>query len=416
MPTTCQLTADFADLLGADALGVVATIETNLPAAVALVDQDGNEIRMSGPTRITLSPGQSFDLTLIATDSPDINVIDGTLRYLVRLTYRDPSGNRRSWESGYFELTSDADLSDIAGSAYSAPELGGGGGGGLTEADIAVLPGTGNAATGIGAHAEGINSTASANSAHASGETVVASGLGSSAQGRETLASGDYSHAEGDITVASGEYSHAEGQATTASGLCAHAEGAGTTASGTDAHAEGSSSVASGIASHAEGSVTVASGDYSHAEGSQTNAFRFAEHAQGFVVDPVGGLQHSNLYSISGIGDPFAGLIAGSGTDPIALDVHAGTCSAKFVILTDNGALRWDVYVSATNDAVDFAGRGSGTVTINAQTGGATPIYGTSAVTWTATGNSLGQILLTPSATISGRRVAVEIFEMGPVL
>ena len=131
-------------------------------------------------------------------------------------------------------------------------------------------------ASGEGSHAEGYaydgNIVASGVGAHAEGINTTALGNGSHAEGDSTKAIENYSHAEGDSTKAIETASHAEGFLTTASGTASHAEGHDTTASGDYSHAEGVFTTASGIASHAEGYNTTASGAHSHTAGSNTTA------------------------------------------------------------------------------------------------------------------------------------------------
>ena len=120
----------------------------------------------------------------------------------------------------------------------------------------------------------------------------LASGLFAHAQGLEVTASGNYSHAEGHDTIASGHYSHAEGQATIATGQYSHAEGVSTTTIASYSHAEGFSTTATGYASHAEGYITNASGSYSHAEGNTTTATGEGSHAEGLQTEASGDYQH----------------------------------------------------------------------------------------------------------------------------
>jgi hypothetical protein len=96
-----------------------------------------------------------------------------------------------------------------------------------------------NYTIGIGAFAEGIQTTSSGYASHAEGMQTTASGQASHAEGQNTTASGEYSHAEGIQTISSGHSSHAEGQNTTASGDSSHAEGFNTTASSQYQHVQG---------------------------------------------------------------------------------------------------------------------------------------------------------------------------------
>ena len=85
----------------------------------------------------------------------------------------------------------------------------------------------------------------------------IASGVGSHAEGIKTRANGNYSHAEGASTTAIGYFSHTEGQGTTTIGLASHAEGGVTLAIGDQSHTEGAGTVAIGHYSHAEGGGVV---------------------------------------------------------------------------------------------------------------------------------------------------------------
>jgi len=85
---------------------------------------------------------------------------------------------------------------------------------------------------------------------------LEASGLGSHAEGVNTRAIGIASHAEGQTSIAFADYSHAEGQQTVASGSNSHTEGYQTKTFGSWAHAEGYRTTASFNYSHAEGYVT----------------------------------------------------------------------------------------------------------------------------------------------------------------
>lgn len=116
---TYTLTGDFADILGGEHDAVRATIETNLPPNLALSDFDADTIYLNGPVRLTLNPGLTFSQSLIATDATGTNIADDTLRYRVRVNYRDWSGAELTWNSGWFELTADADLSDKIGTGIA---------------------------------------------------------------------------------------------------------------------------------------------------------------------------------------------------------------------------------------------------------------------------------------------------------
>lgn len=88
-------------------------------------------------------------------------------------------------------------------------------------------------------HAEGSGTKAINANAHAEGRNTTASGLNTHAEGNNTTASGSYSHAEGSATKAERDCAHSEGNGTTASGMNSHAEGSNTKASGHSGHSEG---------------------------------------------------------------------------------------------------------------------------------------------------------------------------------
>lgn len=129
------------------------------------------------------------------------------------------------------------------------------------------------------------------------GNGSIASGQYSLAQGDTTTASGLGSHAEGLNTIASGDYSHAEGNASVAQGVGSHAEGSSTLAEGADSHAQGESTIARGVGSHAEGFGTTAEGNYQHVQG----IYNITSSAQGaFIIGNGSSLAPSNLLFASG--------------------------------------------------------------------------------------------------------------------
>ncbi len=272
--------------------------------------------------------------------------------------------------------------------------------------------GRGSVASGFVSHAEGYQTTASggAPGAHAEGAYTIASAHASHAEGYQTTTSGYASHAEGSNTISSGSGTHAEGAYTNADGYAAHAEGSNTTASASSSHAEGADTTASHYASHAEGVNTTASAPAAHVEGYQTTAFRSAESARGYG----GQVQQALIAANSGAASQTAvTYIVASGV--ITIPVHGGVTSGKIVILTEDGAIRWDVTFSAKNNAATYATRATGTVSILASVGTASTTYGTSAITWTVSGNATGQVVITPSATPPARRVWGELLQLGSV-
>lgn len=120
MTTSHTLTGDIRDLLTEDSNAQV-WLGSNLTTR-ALADLDNNVLLMPGRKRIPLS-GTSFSIDLIATNSTGTNIGDGSLRYIVYVEYRSsgPRPSRETWNSGYFELTGNLDLSDAVGMAYLDP-------------------------------------------------------------------------------------------------------------------------------------------------------------------------------------------------------------------------------------------------------------------------------------------------------
>ena len=120
--TRHTLTADLADLLD-DALPVAANgkskvhvyLKTNLPDSEALVDTSANKVFLSGGAKEITHDNGVFSVDLISTDSTDINVTG--LQYRIVASYVSPKGSgsnpavaeRLTWDSGYFDLTADAD-------------------------------------------------------------------------------------------------------------------------------------------------------------------------------------------------------------------------------------------------------------------------------------------------------------------
>ena len=162
------------------------------------------------------------------------------------------------------------------------------------------------------AHAEGYNTTASNSNTHAEGSGTKAINANAHAEGRNTTASGLNTHAEGNNTTASGSYSHAEGSATKAERDCAHSEGNGTKASGMNSHAEGSNTTASGNSGHSEGYKTTAL-DYQHAGGhynntttATTSTYTGTGTGTSFVIGNGTENALSNAFRINDNGEVFA--------------------------------------------------------------------------------------------------------------
>lgn len=161
--------------------------------------------------------------------------------------------------------------------------------------------GTSGSATGIQSHAEGSEGNAIGVNSHVEGRQAVANGYASHTEGdgtetggnyasattnpktpdSRTATAGDYAHAEGLATIAYGVASHAEGYKSFVRGNNSHAEGNATIANGDNSHVEGYKTLAIGKNSHAEGAITITNGVVSHAEGRYTKTSCIAEHAQG---------------------------------------------------------------------------------------------------------------------------------------
>lgn len=141
-------------------------------------------------------------------------------------------------------------------------------------------------ATGVMAHAEGINTNAVGRASHAEGTTTFATGIQSHAEGFNTNAIAVNSHTEGRQAVTNGYASHAEGNNTETGGnYTSNTKEAGTLSdAGAYAHAEGNATIAIGIGAHSEGRLTFAKGNYSHAEGNGTIALGAQSHAEGGVT------------------------------------------------------------------------------------------------------------------------------------
>ncbi|HMR72659.1 MAG TPA: hypothetical protein PKD68_01480, partial [Candidatus Saccharibacteria bacterium] len=155
---------------------------------------------------------------------------------------------------------------------------------------------------------------------------------------------------------------------------------------------------------------TTAGNAYAHAEGYSTTAFRVAESTRG----NGGFVQQAFIPATSGAANQTdVRYVAATGV--ITIPVHAGITSGKVSIFTEDGTIRWDVTFSANNNATTYATRATGTVSILASVGTTATTYGTSAITWTVTGNATGQVIITPSATPPARRVWCELFQLGSI-
>jgi hypothetical protein len=124
LTTKHTLTGDLGTILDTEARSVFAKIRTNLTGTdAALVDLDAGVVMMRGSELIPLDSGRTFALDLIATNSTGTNITDDSLRYCVDVTWYDATGQMRTWTSGFFEHTTDADLSSKAGSSAGLPAV-----------------------------------------------------------------------------------------------------------------------------------------------------------------------------------------------------------------------------------------------------------------------------------------------------
>lgn len=115
MTTTYAFAGNVKDIAGAGATALTAALGTNLGEGVPLVDLDNGVVRLPERAPVELAADGTFTQTLIASNSAGINILDGTLRYILYLSWRDASGKRRDWDTGYFALTTNTNLKSVAG-------------------------------------------------------------------------------------------------------------------------------------------------------------------------------------------------------------------------------------------------------------------------------------------------------------
>ena len=229
-------------------------------------------------------------------------------------------------------------------------------------------------ASGNSSHAEGNGATAEGYASHAEGDGY-AIGYESHAEGNASMAEGDKSHAEGTRSWGLGSNSHAEGYQTTASGSSSHSEGSSTNrisdittdfsketsisdivtlrknnkfslAHGYGSHVEGINSLALGRSSHAEGENTIASDTCSHAEGYYTTASGRCSHAEGNTTIAAGDYQHvQGKYNVE---DTDSAFIIGNGTDTSA---RSNAFSVKFTGVVKAAST---ITASTTADYAEF--------------------------------------------------------------
>lgn len=115
MTTTYAFTGNIKSIVGTGATGINAALGTNLGEGTALVDLDNSVLRLPERAPVELAADGTFSESLIASNSAGINILDGNLRYILYLSWRDAQGKRRDWNSGYFALTTNTDLKSVAG-------------------------------------------------------------------------------------------------------------------------------------------------------------------------------------------------------------------------------------------------------------------------------------------------------------
>lgn len=126
--TTYTLTADLNKIAGSDDYRIVsAHLTTNQPADVPIVDKSGKTIRLPGPRKLVVDVDGTITETVIASNSPDINITDGTLRYQVTVEYqttvRQHVVKPRTWTSPWFSVTAATDLADKLEDEYLPPTV-----------------------------------------------------------------------------------------------------------------------------------------------------------------------------------------------------------------------------------------------------------------------------------------------------
>lgn len=126
--TTYTLTADLNKIAGSDDYRIVsAHLTTNQPADVPIVDKSGKTIRLPGPRKLVVDVDGTITETVIASDSPDINITDSSLRYQVTVEYqttvRQHVVRPRTWTSPWFSVTAATDLADKLEDEYLPPTV-----------------------------------------------------------------------------------------------------------------------------------------------------------------------------------------------------------------------------------------------------------------------------------------------------
>lgn len=116
------LTGDFGDLLAGNSVLPKITslyVETNIDGA-ALVDSTANIVRLGKRYPLSQTDGL-FSVTLPSTAATDLGLVPNTLRYQVVARFNDlANGQPEVWRSGWFELTADGNVADLATTTTAA--------------------------------------------------------------------------------------------------------------------------------------------------------------------------------------------------------------------------------------------------------------------------------------------------------
>lgn len=132
--TTYTLTGDLNDAIGVPIhpRRTHVVLEHNLPKGKALVNKAGKQIHL-GAKVVPLEDDATFTLpAVIASNSADINVLDGSLRWRITASYidaRSGTGNgrggdkRESWTTGWFALTGNMNIADVVGTEWIEPAV-----------------------------------------------------------------------------------------------------------------------------------------------------------------------------------------------------------------------------------------------------------------------------------------------------
>lgn len=117
MPTTYTLSYDFGQLLNTAApVALSAYVQTNLDQLDGSPLIASGEIRLGGGQLSFVDKTGVGSVSLVGSDSTDLNVPAGSLQYQVVASYTAPGkgGGKRTWLSGWFTLTANSDLSGLA--------------------------------------------------------------------------------------------------------------------------------------------------------------------------------------------------------------------------------------------------------------------------------------------------------------